>query len=254
MRVHSRAWAIGLLTCLVGQQAQAAGGCSGVVVDRAAGVRIAGAALSFVPETSGSTRRALSDANGSYRVTLPAGRYTMEAQQVDYDDYSSRPGFVVIGSRLSVCNVFLNAQRVTTVLLVRHAEPDYSVDVNDPPLAPAGVARAQALLHAAVKARPGAVFATSLKRTQQTVKPLADALGLVPQIDDSPASVAARILGGLRGQTVLVAGHQPSVPQIVQALGGRAADCVIGDEFDNLCVVTVYRSGRAKTVNLQYGS
>jgi 2,3-bisphosphoglycerate-dependent phosphoglycerate mutase len=193
-------------------------------------------------------------ANGSYRITLPRGRYRAAATHPEYEDYSTGTGFVVVSDgQYGTFNVFLEAYKVSTVLLVHHAEPDYGADAQDPPLSSEGRARAQALANVGAKAGVKAAYATQYKRTQETVQPLATQQGLVTEIYNDPATLAASILANHHGQAVLVAGHQPSVPQTVQALGGKAADCSIGDEFDNLCLVTAHHRGKVKTVNLQYG-
>jgi len=142
---------------------------------------------------------------------------------------------------------------ITTVLLVRHAEPADTPPGN-PTLNPAGQARAQELVHAAGSAGVAAIFATELTRTQQTVQPLAMQLGL--SVTQVPAADVAGLVGQIRtshrGQVVLVAGHSNTVPQIIQELGGGTV--TIGDgEFDNLFVVTICWK-RVKVLRLKYGA
>src|SRR5882724_305486 len=67
---------------------------------------------------------------------------------------------------------------VTTVIVVRHAEKNIEPSNPDPDLSPAGQARAQELSRMFGDAGVNAIYATQYKRTQQTVKPLADKLGL----------------------------------------------------------------------------
>src|SRR3989454_12655624 len=67
---------------------------------------------------------------------------------------------------------------VTTVILIRHAEKVIDPNNNDPDLSPAGQTRAQELVRMFGDAGINAIYATQYKRTQQTVKPLADKLGL----------------------------------------------------------------------------
>jgi hypothetical protein len=50
--------------------------------------------------------------------------------------------------------------------------------------------------------------------------------------------------------------HNPTVPQIIDALGGDSAKCSIGDaydEFDDLCLVLIHGPGVVKILDLQYG-
>ena len=73
------------------------------------------------------------------------------------------------------------AEAPVTVLLVRHAEKAAGGS-DDPPLSPAGEARARVLAHVAGSAGVSAIYHTQYKRTQQTVAPLAAKLGLTPTL------------------------------------------------------------------------
>ena len=144
-------------------------------------------------------------------------------------------------------------RQVTTVLLIRHAEPGDTPPAN-PTLSAAGQARAQTLVHVAGSAGVGAIFATELTRTQETVQPLATLLGLsvtqVPAAD--VAGLVSQIRTNHRGQVVLVAGHSNTVPQIIQELGGGTIASIDG-QFDNLFVVTIHWK-RVKVLRLKYGN
>lgn len=141
---------------------------------------------------------------------------------------------------------------VTTVLLVRHAEKAMQ-PIDDPNLTDAGHARAQTLAHVTGEAGVEAIYASEALRTKQTVEPSRSQLGLVlSPINSSNVNVLVEdILSNHAGGVVLVAGHSPTVPQILAALSGETFDTV--EEYDNLFVVTVCRLGRAKVMNLKYG-
>ena len=145
---------------------------------------------------------------------------------------------------------------VTTVILIRHAEK--AIDPNNPDvdLSPAGQARAQELVRMFGDAGINAIYATQYKRTQETVKPLADKLGLpVNQVNSkNTADLVAQIRAQHSGQTIFLAGHNNTVPEIVAALGGPTFPVIPETEFDNLYIVTVYRTGKAKMVKLKYGT
>ena len=145
---------------------------------------------------------------------------------------------------------------VTTIVLVRHAEKVIDPNNNDPDLSPAGQARAQELVRVLAGTGINAIYATQYKRTQQTAKPLADKLGLpVTQINSrSTADLITQIRTQHRGQTVFVVGHNNTVPEIIAALGGPQYPTIPETEFDNLYIVTVYRTGKAKVVKLKYGA
>ena len=153
------------------------------------------------------------------------------------------------------CNRSRRSARMTTIIILRHAERD------DGSLSEAGWERADELAHVALKAGVTAIYTTDTERARQTVQPLADLLNLDPLIyqagdPDKIGEFAARVRRDQRGQTALIVSHNPTVPLIVDALGGDATSCSIGDaydEFDNLCLVTIDDLGIVKVVDLQYG-
>src|SRR6266851_9911637 len=130
--------------------------------------------------------------------------------------------FAVLGAFVvfSYYGTFLRP--VTTVILIRHAEKNIEPNNSDPDLSPAGQARAQELARMFGDAGINTIYATQYKRTQQTVKPLADKLGLpINQVDSkNTADLVARIHSQNSGQVVFIAGHNNTVPEIIAALGG----------------------------------
>jgi 2,3-bisphosphoglycerate-dependent phosphoglycerate mutase len=164
--------------------------------------------------------------------------------------------FAVLGAVVVFAYYATFLRPVTTVILIRHAEK--IIDPNNPDvnLSPAGQARAQELARMFGDAGINAIYATQYKRTQQTVKPLADRLGLPVNLVDSKKTpeLIKQLLSDHRGQTILVAGHNNSVPEIVAALGGPTYPTIPESEYDNLYIVTVYRTGKAKVVKMKYGA
>ncbi len=224
--------------------------------DGSIGPTIAGVEITFVKEDGSAIKSTVTDGAGSYRVTLGTGRYVVTATHPDYEDYSSVPGFfVVTGDGYQTGNFFLRDPRVTTVLLVRHAEKA-AEPLDDPPLTPEGEVRAKKLAHVARKAGVTAIYTTDTKRTRQTVQPLADSLKLQPILYGTPQELVNQmILPDHNGDVVLVAGHGPTVPQIAQQLGANIPIQSV-DDYDNLFVATRKGAGRdvvANIVNLQYG-
>ena len=144
---------------------------------------------------------------------------------------------------------------VTTIILVRHAEKKIEPNNNDPDLTPAGEARAQEIARMFGNVGINAIFATQYKRTQQTVKPLAERTGLtVTLIDASKVDeLTNELQASHRGQTVFIAGHNNTVPALVTALSGENLPVIPESEYDNLFIVTVYRFGKAKVLKLKYG-
>jgi broad specificity phosphatase PhoE len=163
--------------------------------------------------------------------------------------------FAVLGAVVVFAVLSTFARPVTTVILIRHAEKIIDPNNADPDLSPAGQARAQELVRMFSDAGINAIYATQYKRTQQTVKPLADKLGLrVGQINSkSTAELVTQIRSQNPGQIVFIAGHNSTVPEIVSALGGPQYPVIPESEYDNLYIVTVYRTGKAKVVKMKYG-
>ena len=145
---------------------------------------------------------------------------------------------------------------VTTVIIVRHAEKNIEPNNPDPDLTPAGQARAQEIARMFGDSGVQAIYATQYKRTQQTVAPLANRLGLSVTSTDAKqsAELTRRILSTNRGQTVFIAGHNNTVPEIVNILSGENFPIIPESEYDNMFIVTMYRFGKAKVLKVKYGA
>ena len=164
--------------------------------------------------------------------------------------------FAVLGAVVVLVVISTFSRPVTTVILIRHAEKIIDPNNADPDLSPAGQARAQELVRMFGDTGINAIYATQYKRTQQTVKPLADRLGL--PINQVNSKNTAELLNQIRsqhaGQVVFVAGHNSTVPEIIAALGGPTYPTIPESEYDHLYVVTVYRTGKVKIVKMRYGA
>jgi len=145
---------------------------------------------------------------------------------------------------------------VTTVIIVRHAEKNIEPNNPDPDLSPAGQARAQEIARIFGDSRVQAIYATQFKRTQQTVAPLSARVGVPVITVDAKQSteLARRILSNNRGQTVFIAGHNNTVPEIVNILSGENFPIIPESEYDNMFIVTMYRFGKAKVLKVKYGA
>jgi hypothetical protein len=162
-------------------------------------------------------------------------------------------------------------QTETTILLVRHAErgagqpPEgdcpppglgqFLTESGGPTITEEGKARAAALAHVASEAGVSAVYVTELCRSQWTVKPFFDRTGLVP------TQIAASDVRGLirhistnhHGAVVLVSSHSDRIPQILSGLGSDFVPRFADSDYDDLFVITLYRTGRPKVLRLKYG-
>jgi broad specificity phosphatase PhoE len=140
-----------------------------------------------------------------------------------------------------------------TVLLVRHAEKA-AQPADDPPLTPAGRKRALALRDLVRDAELDAIFATNKIRTQQTVGPAAELLGLKPTIlDIDDIDGLAEAVQKLAGKTVLVGSHGGKSLALIEKLGGPKLEPLAEHHYDNFFVVTVTGPGRATVARLKYG-
>jgi len=142
----------------------------------------------------------------------------------------------------------------TTLLVVRHADRQGNADA----LNPAGVTRAQELVHVGTKSGVAAVYHSNTERARLTAEPLAGALGLTPVVypANDAAALVSTIFADHRGEKVFVVGHSNTVPDIIEAAGGPVLPDIDTTEFDNLFVVTACRCrrGPVATINLQYGA
>lgn len=164
--------------------------------------------------------------------------------------------FAILGA-VAVFAYFATFRRpVTTVILVRHAEKIIDPNNADVDLSDAGQARAQEIARIFGDTGINAIYATQYRRTQETVKPLSDKTGVPITIVNSKntADLLAQIRAQHSGQTILVAGHNNTVPEIIAALGGPQYPIIPESEYDNLFIVTVYRTGKAKVVKMKYGA
>lgn len=164
--------------------------------------------------------------------------------------------FAVFGAVILFAYFATFSRPVTTVIVVRHAEKKIEPDNPDPDLAPEGVERAQQIARVFGEASVNAIYATQYKRTQQTVTPLSERIGVPVTLLNSNQTdeLVNRIQTTHRGQTIFVAGHNNSVPAIVSALANETFPLIPETEYDNLFIVTIYRFGKAKVTKLKYGA
>jgi broad specificity phosphatase PhoE len=146
----------------------------------------------------------------------------------------------------------------TTIIVVRHAEKELDAG-GDPPLAPAGQARAELLARMFGDGQaPGhveAIYVSPTVRNRMTAAPLAARLKLIPVVTSAPdpRGLARRVLHEHSGGRVLVVSHRDTVTDFVAALTGAKNLPPIGDaEYGTMYIVTVPKIGRADFLRLQY--
>jgi phosphohistidine phosphatase SixA len=128
----------------------------------------------------------------------------------------------------------LPARGQEVLILVRHAE---KLDASrDTPISPSGATRAHALADKLRDAGITSIWTTEFRRTQETAKPLADALGLKPHLH--PANDSKGLVAALRkeGGRALVVGHSNTLPEIAQLYGVKLEQ-PRDDDFDGLYLI-----------------
>lgn len=145
-------------------------------------------------------------------------------------------------------------QPLTTVILVRHAEK--VLEVEDPPLTPAGEERARELVHALGGLAIDAVFSTPFRRTLATAEPLAAAgheVVVTPVTPTYAADLASKIRAEHAGGVVVVVSHSNTIPEVIRALGVDNAPEIPESDYDNLFVVTFSDGCAPRLLSLRYG-
>ena len=150
-----------------------------------------------------------------------------------------------------------NSVAPMTVILVRHAEKKIVPPENkDPDISEEGVKRAEELAKMFADAGIGAIYASQYKRTQQTVKPLVEKLGIAAAVIEAQKTpeLIKHIRAQKAGQVVFVAGHNNTVPEVIAGLGGPKLPIIPETQYDNLYILTINSDGSTKLLKLKYGS
>ena len=155
---------------------------------------------------------------------------------------------------------FFESQATTTVIFVRHAEKA-AAPADDPGLSEAGKQRVaeltRQLVGADVVAGIDAIYATPYRRTQETARPVAEALGL--QVNAYDAADTETIMDDIvrehKGKIILVVGHSNTLPALIGNMGAsKKVPPIDEDEYDNLYLVSIPWFGKTKTIRLRYGA
>ena len=154
---------------------------------------------------------------------------------------------------------FFESQATTTVIFVRHAEKALTPE-GDPSLSLAGQQRAaelkRQLVDADVVAGIDAVYATPYRRTEETARPIAEALELPLNSYDANDTevIMERIVREHKGKIVLVVGHSNTVPTLIGNMGAsKKVPPIAEGEYDNIYIVSIPWFGKTKTIRLRYG-
>ena len=157
---------------------------------------------------------------------------------------------------LAVAVWLFDARASTVVVIVRHAEVESGTDA-DPALSVDGRERAARLARMLSQAQPvrgiDAIFASELRRTQQTVIPLSETLALPVNVVPSAgwSELPKRVLREHRGEYVLVAGNTNTIPALIESLTGQRVT-LRQDEYDAMFIVFAPQVSKRKVVRLRY--
>ena len=153
---------------------------------------------------------------------------------------------------LTVCFALPAIAQDKTIILVRHAE---KADASqDPELSPDGKQRAERLVKAIKKYKPGAVYSTDFKRTRDTVAPMASRRKLQVQTYDArkPAELVDTIMKS-KTKRFLVAGHSNTIPGLANLLGKKELFKNLDDsEYGAIWIVRIKDGQVKKTEVIPY--
>lgn len=140
-----------------------------------------------------------------------------------------------------------------TIILVRHAEKDISetADKNDPDLSAEGRERAQRLINAIGRYKPGAFYSTNFKRTRDTVTPWAAKRGKTVEIYDhrKPQELLDKIMAS-KTKRFVIAGHSNSTPGVVNLLIKKDLFKNLDESVYTVIWVVKIRDGKVKKVEV----
>ena len=101
-----------------------------------------------------------------------------------------------------------------------------------------------------------AVYSTPFRRTEETVRPIAEALGLTVNSNDpsNTEEIMERIVREHKGKIILVVGHSNTVPALIGNMGAsKKVPDIAENEYDNIYIVSIPWFGKTKTIRLRYG-
>ena len=159
----------------------------------------------------------------------------------------------------SISQTVGSADAPALTVLVRHADRA-ATPADDPPLTAAGMKRAEDLAAALHDTKFSAVIATDFIRTRDTARPVASALGIVPETvprKGQPADQHIKAIEGAvhryAGGAVLVVNHSDTLPAIIAALGGPRIVPICDSIYDDMFVL-VPTMGKMQFVHSRYGA
>lgn len=141
-------------------------------------------------------------------------------------------------------------QPATTFLVVRHGEREGEADA----LSEAGKRRAEQLRSLGQLLHVTAIYSTDYRRTKETAAPLAESLGVEPQLyQELTPQWLADLRTTNRGGVVLIVGHSNTIATIASQLADAPVAEIQPTEYDNLFVISEEGTARS-LIRLRFGS
>lgn len=162
-------------------------------------------------------------------------------------------GFSLLCSETAQAQAASSEEQVpptTTYLVVRHAEREGEEDA----LSETGKRRAEQLQSLGQLLHVTAIYSTDYRRTKGTAAPLADSLGIEPQLyKELTPQWLAELRTANRGGVVLIVGHSNTIAAIASQLADAPVPEIQSTEYDNLFVISEQGTARS-LVRLRFGS
>ena len=143
---------------------------------------------------------------------------------------------------------FSQTNNTSNIIIVRHAEKDTG---NNPALTEAGMKRAQKLSSLFAGMKPDEIYSTPYVRTRQTVTPWAKEIAVeITEYNPKDMVQFVEYLQGLKGKTVLIAGHSNTNPQLVNLLINEEKYKNLDDmDYETIFIITIKNGvGKAKVM------
>lgn len=137
------------------------------------------------------------------------------------------------------------------IFFVRHAEKSKD-DPRDPNLNEEGHARAEQLKYHLAEAGITKIYSTDYKRTQQTVAPLAKALGIETEIYPTDLLSIAEDLKKATTGNILVVGHSNTTPKLINKLLGEERYAKLDESVYNKLFMLIKSGDQFEATTLQY--
>jgi phosphohistidine phosphatase SixA len=181
-------------------------------------------------------------------ASLKTNRSSSRKQQEGGQIKRSLALLILLSATVAVAQT---SETAGTVFLVRHAEK--VSDAPDALLSKAGEQRATCLAQTLRDAHIGAIYATQVKRTQQTAQPLAKKLGIQPTIvnGDDTAALVTDIKRDMATKNVLVIGHSDTLPKVFSQIGITNPPAIGAHDYDLLFVLS-NSNGKPELTTLHY--